>query len=77
MIGKDEIIRMVKAEKEKTGRDYDVYFDWLEKYTSLVQAHTQEQCAKVCDDYPKRDPAEDGNGYWAAEECAAAIRAMK
>jgi hypothetical protein len=35
-----------------------------------------EEAAKVCDDYPKRDPAEDGNGYWAAEECAAAIRAL-
>jgi hypothetical protein len=35
-----------------------------------------EQAAKACEDYPMRDPAEDGNGYWAAEECAAAIRAL-
>lgn len=34
----------------------------------------REACAKVADEYPKRDPAEDGNGYWAAEEIAAAIR---
>lgn len=34
----------------------------------------REACAKVCDDYPKRDPGEDGNGYWAAENCAAALR---
>jgi hypothetical protein len=36
-----------------------------------------EQAAVKCDEYPLRDPAEDGNGYWAAEECAAAIRALK
>ena len=37
----------------------------------------RERCAKVCDEYPQRDPAEDGNGYWAAAECAAAIRGAK
>ena len=36
-----------------------------------------EEAAGVCDDYPKCDPAEDGNGYWAAENCAAAIRVLK
>lgn len=36
----------------------------------------QEACAKICDEYPLRDPAEDGNGYWAAEECTKAIRAL-
>lgn len=33
-----------------------------------------EAAAKVCDGYPQRDPAEDRDGYWAAEECAEAIR---
>lgn len=32
-----------------------------------------EAAAKVADEYPLRDPGEDGNGYWAAEEIAAAI----
>lgn len=36
-----------------------------------------EEAAKACEEYPKRDPSEDGNGYWAAENCAAAIREMK
>lgn len=35
------------------------------------------EAAKVCDQYPQRDPGEDGNGYWAAEECAKSIRALK
>jgi hypothetical protein len=34
----------------------------------------RERCARVADDYPKRDPGGDGNGFWAAEEIAAAIR---
>ena len=37
----------------------------------------REECAQVADEYPNRDPAEDGNGYWAAEEIAKAIRARK
>lgn len=36
-----------------------------------------EQAAKIADTYPKRDPAEDGNGYWAAEEVAKQIRLHK
>ena len=40
-------------------------------------AEEREACAKVADTYPQRDPAEDGNGYWAAEEIAAAIRARQ
>lgn len=35
---------------------------------------TAERCAQLCDQYPERDPAEDGNGYWAAADCAQAIR---
>jgi len=35
-----------------------------------------EAAAKVCDEYPQRDPAEDGNGYWAANNCADAIRQL-
>jgi hypothetical protein len=34
----------------------------------------RERCAKIADDYPNRDPGGDGNGYWAAEEIACAIR---
>lgn len=36
-----------------------------------------ELAAKECENYPKRDPAEDGNGYWASENCAEAIRKLK
>lgn len=35
-----------------------------------------ERAAKVADEYPQRDPAEDGNGYWAAWEIAKTIRAQ-
>ncbi len=37
----------------------------------------RDEDAKVCDGYPQRDPAEDGNGYWAAQECATTIRRGK
>lgn len=40
-------------------------------------AEERERCAKICDEYPLRDPAEDGNGYWAAAECARMIRGAK
>jgi hypothetical protein len=36
-----------------------------------------EMAAKECENYPKRDPAEDGSGYWASENCAEAIRKLK
>ena len=42
----------------------------IEHFARLVA----ERCAGICEDYPSRDPAEDGSGYWAADECANAIR---
>ena len=55
--------------------------DAVREYVNALLAAERERviegCAAVCDEYPRRDPAEDGNGYWAAEECAAAIRALK
>ena len=60
--------------------------DWVEASTAVLRrfeqaaaakarAEEREACAQLADAYPQRDPAEDGNGYWAAEEIAAAIRA--
>lgn len=46
----------------------------LEGIAALAEEKEREECAKVCDEYPRRDPAEDGNGYWATQDCAAAIR---
>mgnify|MGYP001497766092 CR=1 FL=1 len=45
---------------------------------ALVEAERRgiERAAEVADRYPERDPAEDGSGYWAAEEIAAAIRKL-
>ena len=40
-------------------------------------AEGMERAAVIADEYPLRDPGGDGNGYWAAEEIAAAIRAAK
>jgi len=36
----------------------------------------KKSAAKVCADYHKRDPAQDGNGYWAAENCYETIRQL-
>lgn len=35
----------------------------------------RKECAEIARRYPERDPAEDGNGYWAAEEIATAVEA--
>ena len=35
----------------------------------------RQRCADVARKYRERDPAEDGSGYWAADEIAAAILA--
>ena len=54
--------------------DYAGSEDVLTKVIARAIMVERERCAKVADDYPSRDPAGDGNGYWAAEEIAAAIR---
>lgn len=40
-----------------------------------VERETIDRCAKIAEEYPRRDPGEDGSAYWAAEEIATAIRA--
>ena len=46
-----------------------------------IAAHRQKavaderaRCAAIAEKYPERDPGEDGSGYWAANEIAAAIK---
>jgi hypothetical protein len=48
--------------------------DQMRSHGKLCAERERERCAKLCDEYPQRDPGEDGNGYWAAAECAATIR---
>ena len=43
-------------------------------FVAEARREERERCARIAETYPHRDPAEDGNGYWAAEEIAAAIR---
>jgi len=52
------------------------YWQWERLSADLVRATAQgmERAAVICDQYPARDPAQDGNGFWAAENCAEAIR---
>jgi hypothetical protein len=76
MISKDEIIRMaVEAGIFPKWKPADSEIDAAERFASLVQANTQEQCAKVCELNSERWP--DPRKVYAAHECAAAIRAMK
>jgi hypothetical protein len=87
MISKDEIIRMAREAGFYDGRE-DLFWvgeDGLQRFASLVAAHTQEQCAKVCEEESKEfdslaDGAHDGRYDWKSDgamDCAAAIRAMK
>jgi hypothetical protein len=48
--------------------------DAITTFAAEVREEQREQDARICDEYPQRDPAEDGNGYWAAAECARVIR---
>jgi hypothetical protein len=49
----------------------------LHAFAQAIHNEALELAAKECENYPKRDPAEDGNGYWASENCAEAIRKLK
>ena len=64
---------VIGAELLKRG-DPKIERDWQTWQTAYKAAI--EDAAKVCDEYPQRDPAEDGNGYWAAENCYNAIRQL-
>lgn len=72
MISKDEIIRMARLV------GYPIQHpEWVkaaEEFASLVQDHTQEQCAKVCEARKIDGLLVHSN---AVLNCAAAIRAMK
>ncbi|HWJ47183.1 MAG TPA: hypothetical protein VNS62_05995 [Candidatus Udaeobacter sp.] len=72
----DEIVEM------DYGKESGVTLLLQRAATALADAYRQgaeamrEAAAKACDEYPRRDPAEDGSGYWAAAECAEQIRAL-
>ena len=78
---KFEIIRMAR-EAGFTPLDY-LNYNRLERFAALVAAHEREACAKVCDDEIKSymskqyttDPLGGYRERFAAEQCAAAIRA--
>lgn len=53
----------------------EFYITLIVKALADARRWVWEEAAKVADEYPQRDPAEDGNGYWAAQEIAQAIRA--
>lgn len=41
--------------------------------TAMAILEERKRCAEIARGYKDRDPAEDGNGWWAADEIAAAI----
>jgi hypothetical protein len=78
---REDIIRMAR----EAGLDPDLwnYTDAFERYAYLVAAHEREECAKVCEEQMKAymssqyttDPLGGFRERFAAERCAAAIRA--
>jgi len=54
-------------------------FAYRELVNTIANAVSAERkrCAKVAEEYKNRDPGEDGSAYWASNEIAAAIRALK
>jgi len=73
----DHIKLAGKEGRSLTGEYHLIGFQFtleeLEAYTNAIL----EYAAVKCDEYQKRDPAEDGSGFWAAENCAEAIRQEK
>jgi len=77
-----EVTRPIIGIENRTAQEvFEIMCDRFRTSFPLIaaQAHnaTVEQCAEVADNYPKRDPGEDGSAYWAADEIAAAIRSLK
>lgn len=52
----------------------DEFPDFFERFAALVAAHEREECAKVCDENAD-DCFDSSDSIWAAQRCAAAIRA--
>ena len=84
----DEIIRMAREAAHPFHLESELAIAWwcdnfLPKFAALVAAHEREACAKVCDDKIKSytskqyttDPLGGYRERFAAEQCAAAIRA--
>lgn len=67
---------MGSAQVEGLTAERDHYRIAWQQARDVAVRETVERCARGCDEDPTRDPGEDGNGYWAAEHCAAAIRAL-
>lgn len=61
----------------KWGKQTGLYEILVEAVVVAISEARREafmEAAKVADEYPLRDPAEDGTAYWAAEEIAKCIR---
>lgn len=74
-MNQSEIIRMAReAGMQGMLTDVVTTLDELQRFAALVAQHEREACAKVCDDEGAEwDIWRDG--WHAANECAAAIRA--
>ncbi len=85
---KDEVIKMAREAGVHIGaNDLKSALFWypeIERFANLVAKHTQEQCAKVCEEESKEfdslaEGAHDGRYDWKSDgamDCATAIRNM-
>jgi len=79
-MNKEDIMRMAREAGLIGG---PVYTQGIEKFAALIAAHEREECAKVCEEQMKAymssqyttDPLGGFRERFAAERCAAAIRA--
>jgi hypothetical protein len=89
MVDRDDIFRMAIEAGARDCANPDKWDIWeirdtdLERFAALVAAHEREECAKVCEEQMKAymssqyttDPLGGFRERFAAERCAAAIRA--
>lgn len=78
----DDIIRMA-CRAELVGLEQGWILESFQRFAALVAAHEREACAKLCEEQMKSymskryttDPLGGFRERFAAEQCAAAIRA--
>jgi len=80
-----DIMRMAREAEIPGSWDLNWFDPYLERFAALVAAHEREECAKLCEEQMKAymssqyttDPLGGFRERFAAERCAAAIRARR
>ena len=64
------------SESSEVMGEYDAK-DYARAYGMACYEAALDRAARECAAYPRRHPGNDGDGFWAALECATVIRSLK